>query len=399
MRRRASTVALLAGALGVVGLVAGLGPSGAGSDDADPSSRSAGRSGTLALFSWLHDLGLDTTRLRGSWSLGDVDVLVVVAPRDEFSDAEAAETRRFVAAGGELVLALDAQGSRAAARLLDRLGAGTEGAVVGGGMAVPAQPLDPGDSVRRVPMEPEAAALSGDGAPLLRLHGATVAVGLGVGAGRAYVVGSAYPLENEGLRVTRPDASGVLRPTGTDSDRLVLAMLERAQSVAHPLRVAFDEVHHGEGQSGGLAAILISPAGLAALLAALVVLGFLATSGRRLGRAVPAGDVTRVPTAAEFVGAMAMLYERSARRGSIARRYADELKARVGAATGVEPHVEDAAFVAALEPWGGALAAEVAGALAAARTLEAGRPTDAEIVALAARLDAVESRWTAGAPV
>jgi hypothetical protein len=106
-----------------------------------------------------------------------------------------------------------------------------------------------------------------------------------------------------------------------------------------------------------------------------------------------------VPTAATFVSAMAQLYERSAHRGGVADRYASELKDRVAAASGVDPHLDDAAFIAALQGYGEERAAEVGRALARARALSAGTPVDAELLALAQAVDAVESAWTAGAPV
>ncbi|HET9050918.1 MAG TPA: hypothetical protein VFO60_04395, partial [Candidatus Dormibacteraeota bacterium] len=137
---------------------------------------------------------------------------------------------------------------------------------------------------------------------------------------------------------------------------------------------------------------------LALLLAVLVVLAWLATSGRRLGRPVPAGDPAAVPTSRSFVDAMAQLYERSAHRGAVADRYAAELKDRVSAATGVDAHLEDPAFVAAIRGYGEARALEVEGALARARALAAGTPSDRDLVALAQAIDAVEARWTAGAP-
>ena len=146
------------------------------------------------------------------------------------------------------------------------------------------------------------------------------------------------------------------------------------------------------GQDFGL-----GPVGLALVLAAVVVVVALALQGRRLGRAVPAGDAARVPTAGDLVTAVAELYRRSGRRGPVAACYAAELKERVGAATGLEPGLDDAAFCAALRPWGEEPAARVAEVLAQARVLEAGVPGEDDLVTLARAVDAVESRWTVGA--
>jgi hypothetical protein len=165
-------------------------------------------------------------------------------------------------------------------------------------------------------------------------------------------------------------------------------------------RIAFDEVHHGETQRAtGAGAIFQGPLLASVGLGAATVLLFLALSGRRIGRAVPAEDPSRVPTAADFVAAVGQLFERSRRRGAVARRYAEELKERVGAGTGIDRRLDDGEFVSALRGFGEVEAEAVRDVLQRARQLEAGAPSDADLLALARRVDAVERRWTAGADV
>src|SRR5205807_609888 len=113
-----------------------------------------------------------------------------------------------------------------------------------------------------------------------------VAVMQPVGAGRIYVIGSPHPLSNEGLQ-----------PRLGDSWGLVLAVLERARGG----RIAFDEVHHGETGASGAAGAIAWPVWLGGALAGLVALGYLTLSGRRLGRPLPAGDATAVPSATALV--------------------------------------------------------------------------------------------------
>lgn len=399
MRGRSRPLLAAFGALVVVAGIALLGRSPGAADDTDPSSRAAGGAGSLALYSWLSALGFDVTRLSGDFDLRGSDVLVVDEPLRIFSDPEVAQTESFLRAGGILILAVDPGDVAAAAPLLDRVGVDAVGPLAGGS-ARPPQPIDVGETVQSVNLGDLAVALGDRGAPLLDLHGRPVAVGRGVGRGVAYVIGSSFPLSNDGLRVSRPDPGGRLQPTGSDADRLLLALVDRARpSNGRVVRVAFDEVHHGEGSSGGVGAVLLTPVGLAGLLAALVVLGLLASSGRRLGRALPAGDPAQVPSASELVAAMAQLYERSGRRGSIAARFGVELRERVGAAAGVQPGIDDAAFCGALEPWSEAGAAEVRGVLGEAARLAAATPSEAELVALAQRADAATARWVAGAGV
>jgi hypothetical protein len=400
-RRSGSLVAILAAAVAALVVLTLLSTGGSSTNGAgDPSSRNAGRDGTLALYEWLGDLGLDVHRVSGDFDLTSTDVLVVAAPSESFTDDEVARLDAFLQRGGVLLLAASPETLAAAQPFLDHLHLGVDRATPPGS-ATPVGRIDRAGNVHSVDFADTGIDVGNAGTPLLRLNDDRVVLSsFSVGPGSAYILGSPYPLSNEGLRVTRPDSAGVLQPTGSDADALVLALLERTHPASGDvLRVAFDEVHHGEGSTGGLGAILVSPLGLALLLVLLVVVAWLATSGRRMGRPIPAGDPSAVPTAATFVRAMAQLYERSAHRGAVADRYAAELKDRVSAASGVDPHLDDAAFVAALHGYGEERAAEVGRTLAWARSLAARMPADAELLALARAVDSVEARWTAGAAV
>ncbi len=154
-----------------------------------------------------------------------------------------------------------------------------------------------------------------------------------------------------------------------DSAPFVLSILEHARGG----RIAFDEFHHGEAamQATGAAAVFDGPVGVAAALATVVVLAFLAVNGRRLGRPQPAG-ITAVPTTVTYVDAMARLLRRSHGRGVVAARYAAELKERLGALTGVDANLDDAAFTAALAALSTPRSADVAALLQRARGLSEG---------------------------
>src|SRR5258708_30054657 len=104
-------------------------------------------------------------------------------------------------------------------------------------------------------------------------------------------------------------------------------MLVRGHPAAgRPLQVGFDEVHHGEGGVEGWKTVVYSPVGLAGALVLLVILVQLATSGRRLGRAIPATDPRLVPPPGGVVGALAQLFQRSPHRPPPGQRYAGEPK-------------------------------------------------------------------------
>lgn len=392
---RIGLVLALLGALGALALL--ITPSGGG-DDLDPSSRSPGMAGTLALHDYLGALGLDVHRISGDFDVSGTDLLFVIQPLEDISDSETTAIQDRLRAGASLVLAVDPESLSPASRVLARLGINVTRAVTGVD-ATPPRPLDAAGTVRHVVTRGVTFGFSGDTTPLLRVGNADVLVETRVGAGRAFVLGSPYPLSNEGLRVTRPASDGGMVDTGSDAYALVLALIERSTAGSGgPMRAAFDEVHHGEGASGGAGAVVYSPVGLAALLSVLIVIAYLATSGRRLGRPVPAGDPGRVPTAADFVQAMAHLFERSVRRGSVAGRYAEEMKGTAAAVTGIDPHLDDDAFLTALASWGAERAGPLAEALARARSLAAGAPTDAQLLALSRDADEVEAIWSAGAP-
>ena len=389
MRRVAGgPLAILLGCLLVIGVVAALlAPH--RSSDTDPSSRSAGDAGTLALHDWLARLGLPVERMAGSFDPGRADVLVMAEPTTAVSQQEAQRVVDMVRSGGLVILAADRASLAPAAALLDAFRVSPDTASLAAASdqpaafdASPTVPIDPAGLVHAVPMRAGLAFELGPGGGATLLHRGDDAVGVAVpaGSGRAYVLGSPYPLSNLGLREK-------------DSALFLLALIDRARGG----RVIFDEVHHGETGTSGATAALSGPVGLAGAIAGLALFVFLLLSGRRLGRPVPAVDPARVPSATEYVDAMGALMGRTARRGGIADRFAEELKQRVGAATAIDPHLDDAAFLAVLDGYDAAAAERVRGTLALCRDLAAARPSDAELVALARRVDEVESGFAVGA--
>ena len=95
---------------------------------------------------------------------------------------------------------------------------------------------------------------------------------------------------------------------------------------------------------------------------------------------------------------MGQLFARSRQRGPIAARYADELKRRIGSATGVDWHLDDTAFCAAISLTNPHSAPALAALLAHARVLASRRPEERELLRLARDIDACERQWR-GVPV
>src|SRR5262249_10184704 len=157
----------------------------------------------------------------------------------------------MVRGGGELILTVDATSASAASTLLSRLGADTGPTGLFGSQsgstttqnATVTAPIDAAGAVRSVPVRPGVDFdTTPQTAPLLTAADHVVGIGIPIGSGRAYVLGSPYPLSNDGLR-------------RGDSAALVLALIDRARG-GH---VVIDEVHHGETSSGGAGAALAGP--------------------------------------------------------------------------------------------------------------------------------------------
>jgi hypothetical protein len=390
MRRSAAApVAILVAVLAALAVIAAVAP--APSSDQDPSSTANGRAGTLALYDWLPATGASVHRIYSEFDLDQTDVLISAGPLGEYAytSADDATLTRFLEGGGRVILAVS--DPTAVAAVLEPLGIGASASDLAS--ASPTQPFPGSSAVASVPLAASEASaagsvwsFSGGGGSLVPLLGdpaAPVAAAIQVGAGRLYLVGSEYPLSNDGLR--RGDAAA-----------FVLGLLQGARGE----RVGFDEVHHlgvAGASDQGLTAVVQGPLLVAALLAALVVLLHLLTSGRRLGRPEPRRDPARVPSVLEHITAVGDLLSRSAERGAVAARYADELKLRVGRATGVEPLQPDPAFLAALSGFGEERARAAGNLLDEARRLAAGRPGEAELLGLARRVDALEQEWGAAA--
>ncbi|MGH7687265.1 MAG: DUF4350 domain-containing protein [Candidatus Dormibacteria bacterium] len=375
MRRSLQPLAVLLVALVIIAVLAAISVT-PPSDDSDPSSRSAGKLGSLALYTWLGNLGLNVSRISGDLTLSGADVLVEYIPTSGFTTAELDTITGFVRGGGDLILVVDRSTIAQASALLQRVSV-RSGNDTPAGTARPAQPFVPADDVHTVPTGAGVALLERDPlVPLLRQNNDVVAGAVRLGAGRAYVLGNAQPLSNDGLR-------------HGDDAYLMLGLLSRARG-GH---IAFDEVHHGETGDSGAASIFDGPIGVAAALAVALLLTALAVTGRRIGRPVAATDTVEVPSATAYVSAMGDLFARSRQRGLIATRYADELKRVVAAATGIAPSLEDDAFVAALAAAGGDRASQVAALLRRARELASGRPDERALLQFARDVAAAEQAW------
>ena len=180
-------LAVLLGALGVVAAITVAGAGITTTDQNDPSSHSGGKLGTLALYSWFHDLGLQVHRVSGSFDTGGTDVLMVYDPTVAFTAADVASVRALLRGGGDVVVVTDAATVGFAEPLLNALGADAS-RPIDTGVARPAQLFDSTQRVKSVPVGPgysfgPQTAL----VPLLEVDGDTAAAATrSDGGGRAY---------------------------------------------------------------------------------------------------------------------------------------------------------------------------------------------------------------------
>jgi hypothetical protein len=342
----------------------------------DPGSTSNGKAGTLALYTWLHQLGFDTKRVEGGFDLHSTDTLFLIAPTTFITRSDVSKISDFISGGGNVILA-DSTGIDTTLLEKFKIDSGDE---VSDGDAVPAFPLNSADDVHRVPVS-NASGLSGANAvPVLSRDDGNVAVVAQSGKGRLYVVSSALPFSNDGLRQK-------------DSAPFVLALLEHSRGG----RIGFDEFHHGDTGSSenpllgqGMDAVFTGPLGLASLLGLLLVVFTLTVNGRRLGGTVPREDPAKVPSAVDRVRAMTQLYARAGDRGGVAADYVAELKTTIGTVNGVSAALDDKDFVAALT---GGPVDETRQIIERGRQLSTAKPAGRELAAYAKRVVELEDVW------
>src|SRR5580704_6341304 len=184
-----SAMLTLLAALGILAVIA-ISTAIPPNDQLNPSSRSAGTLGTLALYTWFSNLGLDTGRIGASFNLSGSDVVFCYDPTVALSDGDVNAVMTFLGSGGDLVLVVTPGSLAAAAPLLSRLDVNPS-ASLGSGIATPAQPFDSTDRVRSVPVG-GGLTFSDQGplVPMLVEKNEVVAGVVRVGAGgRAYIIG------------------------------------------------------------------------------------------------------------------------------------------------------------------------------------------------------------------
>ncbi len=335
-------VLILGGLFVALALFIALGPGRAASVSGfGASSHVSGPRGALALYRWIEALGYDVQRLQYRERFApdpQAAMLIVLAPAERYTLDEAAAVAEWVEAGGVLVLADDRPGQLAGAAPLFRAFDLELVALPPEQMPEPAPVLQPAFSAppARAVVAGAAAALRttrADAVPLVGSTAAPLVLGLPYGSGYVFASAALYPFTNNGL-----DAG--------DNAAMVLNMFRRAPPGA---RVVFDEYHHGFISQPSLRTLLLgTPWGWAILYTALVLAAYLALTGRRFGRPTPLREEAARRSSAEYLESMAGLLRRAGRRDALQAHYRAMFKRRLARASGLSPHLDDAAFLAAL---------------------------------------------------
>lgn len=388
MRQRRDLLILLALFVALVVFTI-LGPGRNSEDETSsvPSTRSSAPGGAMALLRWVDSLGYDGQRLE--YTEFEIDdraaALVILNPSVAFNRTQAAEVLRWVEAGGTLIMADDSPqlfgGSAALLNELDieiQTYSGESESVLGpalerAGVLQPVLAQPPVQSVL-VRTNRVLAFSRNDIVPLVGVDDQVVLAGLKYGQGYIYLSSASYPFTNAGLADEQNAA-------------LVLNLLRRVPPAAV---VLFDEYHHGFFEPPSLRSIVFSNAwGWGLIYALLVLAGYFTLTGRRFGRPIPLREEIARRSSAEYVENMADLFQRAGQRHYILQHYYNSFKRRLARPYGINPRLDDAAFVEELARYRPIDKAELSTLL---NRLRQGNANEEEMMRLVATTDAQVKR-------
>jgi hypothetical protein len=282
-----------------------------------------GAGGAAALRRYLEAMGARTTTVQGDRFAQDVPaawVLFILGATEAITPADAASLKKFVAAGGTVVVATEA--GLLERPLLDAFDVRITGLARPGTHALgsaffadpPARALNV-DRVGSLSLGPNALVLATDGR-------SPIAAQVREGRGLFYVIASLGPFLAGGLGEA-------------DNARVALAFAH--DTVAAGGVVAFDEYHHGYHPSTDVLVLLQSTwPGRALVFASVAGFLYLVLSGRRLGPPVPL-DPRPARSSLDYIRGFAGLVRRSGRGEIARRRLRRDLRSGLARALGLDP--------------------------------------------------------------
>ncbi len=385
MKQRRDLIILLALFLILVVFTV-LGP-GRSQDDSlseTPTTHSSEAAGAMALLRWTRLLGYDASQLQYTDFAIDeqTDALFILNPSVGINRTEAALVLDWVNQGGTLVLVEDRPFSAPNALLnelqvdIDGYTGETAGGLLDAAIEVAPvlQPVFNTPPLQEVLARTDQIVASprDDVAYLLGFDADPVLIGIRQGRGYIYLSSALFPFTNAGLRDERNAA-------------LMLNLLRR---VPQGGRILFDEYHHGFFTPPSLrTALLDSPWGWAAIYALIVLVAYLILTGRRFGRPVPLREEVALRSSAEYVKSMADLFQRGGKRSFILQHYYKMFKRRLARPYGINPNLDDTAFVAELSRYANIPQNDLTTLL---QRLRAHQISEADLVRAIADADAVD---------
>ncbi len=296
------------------------------------STHSARPNGTLALQTWLEQIGYRTQRIEGdTFKPPDAARVLFIFPTQEpFADFEAQAVLRWVERGNTLIVA--ARSLTSTDKLLRALKA----------QVVPLTYVDRAALEQVLSSDPEVSVNTSSGLKLdrsdyveyLSSEQTPLLVAWAQGKGKVFLSSAPFMFTNDGLR-DPADA------------RLVRAMLSAAP---HGSLVAFDEYHLGfSGKQQSMQDLLYNrPWGWAIIFSVIAIFAYLFVNGQRFGRVMPLPKEIARRSPAEYVQSMAQLFRRAGKRHMVLQHYHQQLKRSLGKPYRINANVPDDEFVAEL---------------------------------------------------
>ena len=299
------------------------------------STRSAEPDGAMALQLWLRRSGFTVREIVSYDDLDNVDLLFVLEPLFfHYEDDDAIRVSQWVEDGHTLIAAGTPFALNTVLRPYE---VALEYLSIGDATLTLAAPTLLHPPVNPFRGEAVATVLTERRDLLVHVYSGTqpVLASFAQGDGRVWVAGALRPFTNRGLQ----DANNA---------NLIMNLIAGlpADSV-----IGFDEAAHGFGavdQQSVAQWLFGTPAGWSILLLIAVIMTYLASRGRRFGRAVPLPSERLRRESVEYVVAMANLYRRAGQRSAVLAHYEQQLRRRVAERYAVDPRLDSAEFVRAI---------------------------------------------------
>lgn len=354
--------------------------------------QSKGATGTLALKTWLERMGFQVRGLPVVMPQppADVEMILLFPGSASVTAQDAKMLHDWAAEGHTLVLvamddfALDTQFS------LKRTDLSAE-------LIPKTSPL-----AQDIPLLPEGPASLRPAAPslqALKSHGTPAPATLPVLSQRADAARFPAVMVQKIGKGTVWHVTAQAAPTNQalqkDAGYLVLAWLRTVpegsailMDLYHPLSPIPAHAFQ-PGKPGLLGQLLHTSWGVAILAAATLMFLFLLIQGRRLGPAIPSPQTIRRREAAEYVVAMAQLKQRARQRHTVARHQYRRLRIGLARHWSIDPSLPIEAFITALQEANDPPSPAMLQRIETVLTALERAPSEAQLVRLAAEVDAI----------